>query len=322
MPSIKFRDRIYNLDNSETVLEGLTRQGVTIPTSCGSGICQTCAMVAENGNPPASSQQGLKSHLQESGYFLSCICRPDEDLEVSLPDELVHPKIACNVVENSWISTSVIRLVLETQDEFEFLPGQFINVFGEDDVSRCYSIATTPAEMPHISLHIRVLPDGQVSPWLSKREIGSTLHISGPLGECYYRESEPEKPLLLLSSGTGLAPQWAVINQALAQKHSGPIYLFHAGTDLQSLYLVDELYKLSQQHENVFYFPCIEEGEMPPGFHQGWATDIAAKLLPDLKGWRVYICGNAQMVHKFKRQAFLAGANLPDIHTDPFENKN
>ena len=51
----------------------------------------------------------------------------------------------------------------------------------------------------------------------------------------------------------------------------------------------------------------------------GRAADLALARHPQLKGWRVYLCGNTAMVKATKRKAYLAGAALHDIHSDPFE---
>ncbi len=39
---------------------------------------------------------------------------------------------------------------------------------------------------------------------------------------------------------------------------------------------------------------------------------------PDLSGWRVYLCGNPQMVEAARMQTFLAGAGSSEIFADPF----
>jgi NAD(P)H-flavin reductase len=40
--------------------------------------------------------------------------------------------------------------------------------------------------------------------------------------------------------------------------------------------------------------------------------------LSSLKGWRIFLCGHPDMVNQSKRQAYLQGANLQDIHADAF----
>ena len=53
-------------------------------------------------------------------------------------------------------------------------------------------------------------------------------------------------------------------------------------------------------------------------FEQGRANEVALKKVSDLKGWRVYLCGHPDMVNDTKKQAFLKGASMQDIFSDPF----
>ena len=39
---------------------------------------------------------------------------------------------------------------------------------------------------------------------------------------------------------------------------------------------------------------------------------------PQLVGWRLLLCGSPPMVEGAQRQAYLAGADLADIHADAF----
>ena len=78
---------------------------------------------------------------------------------------------------------------------------------------------------------------------------------------------------------------------------------------------------LAQTYPNFSYTGCLS-GENPPlGYASGRADDVALGENKDLKDWRVYLCGNPPMVHAAKKRAFLAGADIEDIHADPFELK-
>jgi len=58
MPTITFDNRSYTLTPGETVLDGLTRNGVSIPHSCKAGACQSCLMRATAGSVPAAPKWG------------------------------------------------------------------------------------------------------------------------------------------------------------------------------------------------------------------------------------------------------------------------
>jgi len=46
--------------------------------------------------------------------------------------------------------------------------------------------------------------------------------------------------------------------------------------------------------------------------------DVALADNPDLSGWRVFLCGNPDMVNAARQQTFFAGASMREIYADPF----
>ncbi len=44
MSQIKYKNKICNARNNETVLEALLRNGFNVPFSCKAGVCHTCTM--------------------------------------------------------------------------------------------------------------------------------------------------------------------------------------------------------------------------------------------------------------------------------------
>ncbi len=318
MTTIKFSDKSYSCDTNETVLECLTRHGVDIPSSCRSGVCQTCLMRATEGTPPSDSQQGLRPTLQQQGYFLACVCKPTQDMQVNLPDESAMPKVCAVVDDKTYLKEEVMRLRLKPESPMKFQPGQFINIH-EVGISRSYSIASLTDE-GYIELHVERIENGKMSTWLhNELSVGEQIIIDGPHGNCFYMGDKPTQNMLLIGTGTGLAPLWGIARDALAQSHSGEIHLYHGSRTTDKLYLVDELKALAAEHSNFFYTPCVSGDEVPTCFRAGRANEVALKERPKLSQWRVFLCGHPVMVNETKKKAFLAGASFQEILADPFE---
>jgi CDP-4-dehydro-6-deoxyglucose reductase len=317
MPKITYAEQTYECRGDESVLECLSRHGVELSSSCRAGVCQTCMIKATSGTPPAEAQQGLKPRLAEQGYFLACICTPIQDLTVTEADEGDLPRVAATITEKTPLNETIIRLRLKPESDFEYRPGQFLNLHRNDGLTRSYSIASLPQEQT-IELQVEHIPGGRMSGWLMQEAtVGDTVQIDGPHGDCYYIDSNPDQDLLLIGTGTGLAPLWGIAREALARGHRGNIRLFHGSHSRAKLYLVDELKQLAETHENFFYTPCIS-GPDSGGFTPGRANEIALSRFAKLSGWRIYLCGHPDMVNNSKKQAFLAGADLNQIHADPF----
>jgi len=319
---ITFAGVEYRCNPGETVLESLIRHGVEPPSSCRNGSCQTCMMIATAGTPPAEAQKGLKPTLQQMGYFLACVCKPEMNMSVALPGKEAQPRIATTIIEKTALAPQLIRLRLQPESPFEFQPGQFVNLHRNDGLIRSYSITSLPsANQPSksvVELHIDRIANGKMSGWLHEQvNVGDCIEIDGPHGDCFYLNDKPQQNLLLIGTGSGLAPLWGIARAALAQGHQGEIHLFHGSHSPERLYLIDELKALASNHSNFYYTPCVSGGQSL-GFTSGRANEVALQRFPKLGGWRVYLCGHPEMVNNTKRDAFLAGANFQDIYADPF----
>lgn len=319
MARVVFEGVGYACDPAETVLDCLSRHGVATPSSCRSGICQTCMLRAVEGFVPAAAQKGLKETLQQQNFFLACACVPESDLSVALPDAQAAPKITARVVEKSQLSPIITRVRLDVADGFAYRPGQFINLARADGLVRSYSLASVPELENFVELHVQSLANGAMSNWVRDGlSYGDSVTLSEPLGGCFYVKGKLEQPLLLVGTGSGLAPLYAVARDALAQGHRGAIWLYHGSSRPDGLYLADELRVLSAKFPNLQYVPCVSRGEPLARIAHGRASDIALREHPDLKGWRVFLCGHAEMVQGAKMAVFMAGASMREIHADAF----
>jgi len=319
VPKIEFDGVVCESNPNETVLDCLTRYNCPPPSSCRSGLCHTCMMRAEEGTPPDSAQVGLKDTLVKQNYFLACSCVPSEDLKVTLADEAAAPKFEMTLQEKSLLTPVILRLRFTVPDELNYSAGQFVNFFKDDSLTRSYSIASVPELDDYLEFHIEKISNGKMSGWLfDELNVGDSLKVSEPLGECYYRIGNPATNMLMVATGSGLAPIYGILRDALRKGHSGDIHVYHGSANSEKLYLVDELKKLTTDHDNFHYSPCLSRDEKP-GFAAGRANELALAEHKDLKGWRIYLCGHPQMVNDTKRNAFLNGASLSDIYSDPFE---
>lgn len=324
MPTIAFEGKEYESEPDESILDCLTRHGVSVKYSCRSGVCQTCIMVAQEGTLPEKSQAGLKDTLKAKNYFLACSCVPKSDIGIGRPDSNLI-EIETTVKSIDLLNPEVIRIRLLRPNNYEYYPGQYLTLFNSAGVGRSYSIASIPAEEDFLELHIRLVPGGQVSGWAhSEVKAGDTVRITEPNGDCFYMVNDKQQPMLLIGTGTGLAPLYGIAREAIRQVHTGHIHLYHGSRTLDGhatpygLYLVDELKALAQAHDQFIYHPCVSSGHVPEGMRQGRANDLALEDHKDLSGWRVYLCGREDMVKATKQKSFLAGASLQDIYSDPF----
>lgn len=316
MALIIYEEKSYACESGESVLDCLTRHGVLLPSSCRNGVCQTCMMHAASGAIPEKAQNGLKDTLKVQGYFLACVCRPEHDMEIRQANvEGLRHHATVSGLER--LNANVLRLRLRPTKQFEYQAGQFINLLHQE-TARSYSLASLPGD-GELELHIRHVPDGRVSSWIHQQlKLNDDIEFHGPVGDCFYVPGKPEQPLLLIGTGTGLAPLYGILRNAIESGHTGEIHVFHGSLHRDGLYLVEALQDLAAAHANIHYTPCVLHGEAPHGGAIGAIDEVVMQALPNLAGWRTYLCGDPEIVRRLQSRVYLAGASMHDIYADAF----
>jgi NAD(P)H-flavin reductase len=319
---LQFGPREVDCAPDQTVLDALLDSGEDVPYSCKTGMCLTCMMQCKGGTVPEASQNGIKGTLVEQGYFLPCVCTPTDDLDLSPADD--HDLFTWSVVhEIEPLNETVCRVLLDPTTPIYYRAGQFINVRRADGLVRSYSLASVPQLDGFLELHVKRLPRGRMSNWMfDELKKGDRLEIQGPNGSCYYTPGKFEQNMLLVGNGSGLAPLFGIARDALASGHKGKICLYHGSQSRKGHYLVDVLRDLDAEHANFTYFPCASREEPADNLRSGRAEIVAARDLPDIKGWSVFLCGFPPMVTSARKWAYLAGAAMNDIYADPFDLKD
>ncbi len=315
---LTYGGQIYGCRTGETALDALLRQGADITFSCRNGICQGCIQRATSGAIPKDWQKGLKPNLAAKNYFLPCIARPEQALAVS-PPEPSDFSFTAMVTAREQMAKDTYRILLEPFQQVAYRPGQFVNLRHPGGELRSYSLASQCDEDPYLELHVRRVAGGLMSTWLiDELAVEGEVEFLGPFGACTYAPDQSNANLLLVATGTGLAPLMGIVRSALAAGHEGDIHLYHGSSVADGLYLIDDLRELEQRHANFHYVPCISSQPDFPGFRPGRAHDLAFADHPNLTGWQVYLAGNANMVADATGLAIKAGTAANAILADPF----
>lgn len=305
-------------DDDETLLSALLRANVELAQPCGQNRCKNCLVRCLQGLPPAEAQKDLPEELRHQNFFLACQCYPRQDMMISL-----KPIAKCFteaiVISKRLLNSETLQLTLQCQSPLSYFAGQFVDLRRGDGLSRSYSITYSGIHPQQLCFHIRRLAGGRFSEWAHQElAVGDSIQVSEPQGRCYYAPEDPQQGLLLIGTGSGLAPLAAIAYQALDQGHTGPVHLFHGSREMDGLYWIEELTALSQLHENFHYTPCVTRGDAPQGIATGKISDLALAHFPSLKGWQVYLSGHPEMVNETKRMALLKGVLNQNIFIEAY----
>lgn len=242
-------------------------------------------------------------------------------MHVSLPSQSQITTEA-EVVEVQWLAKQVYRLMVTA--DISYIPGQYMTLWKDDQIGRSYSIASLPNKDNLIEFHIKHITNGAFSDWAHQLKPGQKIRIQGPIGECCYANDAPEAPMILIGTGTGLAPLYGILQDAISHGHQGKIYLFTGAFNTDTLYYIDELKKLETEWPQLDLQLCVlKDSDDRPDIVALDALDkvVLASDLP-LKTAHIYLCGAPDIIEVLRKQLFLKGASFQRIHADIFVPSN
>jgi ferredoxin-NADP reductase/truncated hemoglobin YjbI len=294
--SIIYNKKTLSCKSNESLLDAFLRQGINISFSCKKGSCHSCLMQCLSGKLPENAQKGLKKTDIDKGYFLPCSCQPQSNMEITEihTSSRFHSAV---IHQKDFLSDDICRLSIEPGNTFDYHPGQYINIRQPKSSScRSYSLVSHPDDY-FIELHIKNMYNGELSGWIhNELKPGDEIEIQGPAGDCYYAQaSNLESPLLLVARGTGMAPLYGIVLDAIRHGHRGSINVFHDGSSLSDMYLHNEFIELTDKHENINYTACVDgldEAYVSPDN----ALDLLYTILDDFNDPTVFVAGAPQFV--------------------------
>lgn len=295
----------------ETLLSAALRQRHLLPYGCRDGRCGACKCDLVSGSiaPYQAPTPALEPGDAEGGKILLCQARATSDLVIDIEEIATAPttvdNLPCQVknVDHAARDVLIVHLALPPNRDFNYLPGQYIDILLRDGQRRSFSIANRPEDSRNdgIELHIRRVPGGRftarVFESIRTKEI---LRISGPYGS-YILRSAPPTPLLMVAGGTGIAPIKALLEQVFAQSADQPIELFWGARDPQDLYLADWLTELAKKHPNLRYTPVLSEDSPEWNGARGLVHEQVARQYKSLSDYDVYASGPPVMLEALQQ---------------------
>ena len=315
--------RRYDAKPDESLLDAALRQGVVLDYSCRTGRCSSCKGRVRSGETAALHDEiGLSIEDRAHGFILTCVrqaCGPVE-LEIDDLGDVILPEaktLPCRIQSIERLSHDVVRVVLRLPPTaaLDFLPGQYIDVIGAEGLRRSYSIANAPRKDKQIELHIREVPDGAMSRyWFQQAKASDLLRLRGPLGTFFLR-SQAGKDLVLLATGTGIAPVKAILEGVAGLAEDAfprSITVYWGGRHHK------DLYWQPPDMPGLRYVPVLSRADDTWTGARGHVQDAMLRDHAYLADTLVYACGSDAMIHG--AQAKLHAAGLPErqFHSDAF----
>ncbi len=204
------------------------------------------------------------------------------------------------------LTPQVRELVFEREGApFEFDPGQWVNLvlpLPDGEIKRAYSIASAPRPgSPRFELAVTRVEGGPGSQFLHDLPVGSTLRAIGPQG-LFTRAGHEDAPSLFIATGTGVTPFRSMMQAAIAEGRTAPLWLLFGARFAEDALYRAEIEGWAAEHPNVRYAITLSRGAPSWPGRRGYVQEHVAEILADLRkitgeaGPHAYVCGLERMV--------------------------
>lgn len=315
--------KTFQSSNGMSILEAAAQNQISMPYSCKTGRCSACKCKLLSGDTKALfAETGLSEVERCEGWILSCARTATSDVVLEVDDlgrfSLYPAKTqVCRINDLEKLSTDVIKVSLRLPPsvEFNFNPGQYLDVIGPGGIRRSYSLANAPMPDKMLELHIRSVENGTMSKyWFNDAKVNDLLRIHGPQGTFFIRDID-NRDLIFLATGTGIAPIKAMLEaMPIISLNQSPksVSVLWGGRYEHDLY-----FNLAELPGRFNYTPVLSRSTTWRG-ERGYVQDALLRQKLNLINCSVYACGSDAMIKSAKDALISSGLPSNHFYSDAF----
>jgi ferredoxin--NADP+ reductase len=194
-------------------------------------------------------------------------------------------------------------------------------------IKRAYSIASAPADTWAYELFVVLVAEGKLTPTLWTLTHGGRVWMDDQAkGEFTLARVPPGSDLVMISTGTGVAPFLAMLRAYRGQGRWRRFVLVNGARRASDLGYRDELAEAARADATVRYIPILSREPDPAAWH-GLRGHVQAvldqRVYRELTGGRldpqechVFLCGNPAMIDDVERLLLGRGFRT-HTHAEP-----
>jgi ring-1,2-phenylacetyl-CoA epoxidase subunit PaaE len=269
---------------------------------------------------------------------------------------------------SSYLTLTVVALTQETPDTITIhlerpdhqpvasKPGQYLTLLvpcdptGKRPERRAYSLSSTPAEAPRLSVTVKRVVGGLVSNYLLDNvQVGQQYEVLPPLGNFVVQPSpKAARSLVLIGAGSGITPLMSMLKAVLREEPQSHVLLIYGNRNEESVIFKQQLDELEAgsrgrlQVEHVYSQPLRAAG---PHQHTGRVNRTTLLRILEQRHQfpapqaEYYICGPEGLMtesqaalellnvpsSRIRRESFVAAADSAeagDSHGDVLATSN
>jgi len=310
--------------NGESLLDAARRNSLKLSYSCKTGRCSSCKCKLLCGSTDLLQEElGLTPEDKAEGWILSCVRSATSDVsleasdlgDIDIPESRTWP---CRIHEINRLADDVVQVFLRlpSSANFNFIPGQYVDIVGPNGIRRSYSLANPDFSKKLLELHIRAVDGGEMSDyWFGKAKPDDLLRLNGPQGTFFLREVVGAD-IIFLATGTGIAPVKAMLESMVGlppERLPKSLTVLWGGRRVKDLYL-----DLTNTPLSFTFFPVLSRPSSDWDGAVGYVHDVLCKSYKSFSNAVVYACGSDAMIRSAKAKLVDAGLSDKNFHSDAF----
>jgi len=199
-------------------------------------------------------------------------------------------------------------------------------------IRRAYSVASAEDDNA-LEFYLAMVDDGTLTPRLFALKEGDPIYVSPKIvGRFTLQDVQPYKHLLLLSTGTGLAPYMSMLRSSLSWARGRKVIIMHGVRHEADLGYRSELEDLERKEQNFHYIPVLSSGGDDWQGGRGYIQDVlldsdtqkVCQLDISPETCEAFLCGNPLMIEgaierlQAKGFVLIKGRASGNIHIEEY----
>jgi len=220
----------------------------------------------------------------------------------------------------------IVRVKPESWDLPDFMAGQFISLglpasaqrIPDSDqeekqykegkiIRRMYSIASSSVLTEFVEFYITIVRSGALTPRIFNLQVGDRIEMGKKTSGMFTLEEVPDgNNIILVATGTGVAPYISMLRSNALQKSGGKLAVIHGAANSWDLGYSSELTLIESMADKFKYIPTILMPEKEPAGWHGetrlvediWKSGTMEKIWgfkPSPANTHIFLCGNPGM---------------------------
>jgi NAD(P)H-flavin reductase len=204
----------------------------------------------------------------------------------------------------------------------DFEAGQYVSVkVSENGTRRSYSICSSPGIKHGFETLVDIEPAGLGCKFFESLAFGSEISLLAPLGKFVIQQQAAEEAIVLVGTGSGIAPLKAMVLDLLQEKQDQrQISLFWGLRYAEQICWQDEFSLLAEHFPNFSFHPVLSRAPEEWPLCRGRVTDcLSVHNLPNIPNTGYYLCGRSQMITDVSQILAQKGISPENINYEKFD---